>query len=208
MGGYGSGAYGWLGTRTAKMAVEQCRSIDIRRWQREDLLHRSFTWQWLNDKGEQVASIGVYGYEDVILLKYKADDEPIETEIPLDETPNGYGRRKWFLCPSCFRRCAILYLKGKYFKCRICHNLNYRSSQIKGDKIAEIDQKLNKLVRRLGGTSYKPGMFPPPRPKGMHQSTYDRLLSRFRWLEMKRHEAFGEEMRNLVKRIGSGEKAV
>jgi hypothetical protein len=45
------------------------------------------------------------------------------------------GERWWFICPlvkagvACGRRVRKLYLCGKYFGCRHCHNLTYRSSQ-------------------------------------------------------------------------------
>jgi hypothetical protein len=57
MGGIGSGNwYRW----SKRDTVEDCRSIDIRSWQREGLLMPGhwFGWQWTRD-GETVASIGV-----------------------------------------------------------------------------------------------------------------------------------------------------
>ncbi|MFH2035897.1 MAG: hypothetical protein ABIJ45_05785 [Candidatus Zixiibacteriota bacterium] len=41
------------------------------------------------------------------------------------------GKRYWFLCPNCGRKCRILYLppKSNYFACRKCYNLTYRSQQ-------------------------------------------------------------------------------
>lgn len=52
--------------------------------------------------------------------------------VHIDSTPCNYGGcRWWFLCPSCHRRCRILYLApgSDYFACRICHNLTYTSQQ-------------------------------------------------------------------------------
>jgi hypothetical protein len=46
------------------------------------------------------------------------------------------GRRWWFICPlvkdgrACNRRVGVLYLAGgKYFGCRHCYNLTYKSSK-------------------------------------------------------------------------------
>jgi hypothetical protein len=57
MGGAGSGSwYRWHKRDT----VEECRSLDIRRWQRDGLLTegRYFGWNWTRN-GEQIASIGL-----------------------------------------------------------------------------------------------------------------------------------------------------
>src|SRR5262249_33440709 len=56
----------------------------------------------------------------------------------LEATPTQFGgRRWWFLCPliargmACNRRAGKLYLPpgAKYFGCRKCHDLTYRSCQ-------------------------------------------------------------------------------
>ena len=49
--------------------------------------------------------------------------------VYLDTTPCNYGgERWWFRCPSCGRRCRILY-GGPEFTCRVCRDLTYRSQQ-------------------------------------------------------------------------------
>ena len=45
------------------------------------------------------------------------------------------GSRAWFLCPTCNRRCAILYP----VKCRLCLGLHYAS---------EYEGKLDRLLRK------------------------------------------------------------
>lgn len=72
------------------------------------------------------------------------------------------GRRFWFICPltkdgkSCQRRVGKLYISGKYFGCRTCNELGYRtqyrkyngplSREFKIIKLAdEIDEKRNKM---------------------------------------------------------------
>lgn len=45
------------------------------------------------------------------------------------------GRRYWFICPlmrngvACYRRIGVLYLGGKYFGCRRCYDLAYKSQK-------------------------------------------------------------------------------
>lgn len=51
-------------------------------------------------------------------------------EVSLVTTPCYFGGvRYWFVCPSCGRRVAVLYLaRGDvYFRCRHCNNLSYHS---------------------------------------------------------------------------------
>jgi|SRR5215470_16982295 len=42
-----------------------------------------------------------------------------------------HGRRAWFLCPRCQRRCRKLYVNGFYkiLACRRCLGLRYRSQE-------------------------------------------------------------------------------
>ena len=75
--------------------------------------------------------------ERVLLLSYcLRGSEDISTAIRLHTTrPNFGGRRWWFECPllvgdrECGRRAGKLYLKGRYFGCRDCHDLTYQSCQ-------------------------------------------------------------------------------
>ncbi|MEM8556793.1 MAG: hypothetical protein AAGG50_03015 [Bacteroidota bacterium] len=64
--------------------------------------------------------------------------EVIDYEVRLARTPLHFGgHRVWFVCPllkngrACGRRCGKLYLPpgARYFGCRNCHDLTYRSSQ-------------------------------------------------------------------------------
>lgn len=199
MGGYGSGLYG-SGSKSPKVTVEECRSIDVRRWQREKLLKPglSFTWHWRDDEGKDRASIGVITQEDCVQLVYRADGKPIRTDIQLSETKTGFGMRKWFHCPSCGGRVAILYLKYNYFKCRKCQELNYSSSQLSGD-VGYYHSQLAKLCRKLGEEYDPMGYWPPDKPKGMHQTTYDRYRARYWQLVKKRDALFLAGMQRLTK---------
>ncbi len=73
-----------------------------------------------------------------ILLHYNVTDNRTGQSserryfIHFESTPCNYGgKRWWFLCPDCGRRCRILYLPSNqvYFSCRVCHNLSYESQQ-------------------------------------------------------------------------------
>ena len=57
--------------------------------------------------------------------------------LQADDMPHG-GRRWWLVCPNthCERRCASLYRPAdeRYFCCRHCHDLSYRSAQTSCDR--------------------------------------------------------------------------
>ena len=60
MGGYGSSRWGW---HSAKTTVEECRSLDASRWQREGILApdhiQAGGWSWTDARtGKRQASIG------------------------------------------------------------------------------------------------------------------------------------------------------
>jgi len=188
VGGYGSGLYG---DGKGKTPVERCLSIDIRQLQKQnvlDLKGKILTWNWTKN-GENVASIGMIPKENHLLLTYLANKERITTPIYYEESETGYGERKWFTCPFCSKKCALLYLKGKYFACRKCHGLNYKSSQLSGDMDYYHDQ-LMKLCKILK-VEYDPmDPFPPWKPKGMHQKTYEKHAARYRELAEKRDRLF------------------
>jgi len=73
----------------------------------------------------------------LLTLNHRSEHEkPVELPILLTPTyPHLGGKRWWFICPlvingvECNRRVRKLYLYGRYFGCRHCHNLTYRSSQ-------------------------------------------------------------------------------
>jgi hypothetical protein len=148
MGGYGSGRKFY----SAKTTVEDCRSIDATRWQREGIIFalrssRGGRWIWSDpDTREERATIGyesdceeAYGS---IRLQYTItrEDEKIalnyKVELVTTQTPWG-KLRWWFICPlvvngrSCGRRVRKLYLPGggKHFGCRHCYDLTYTSCQ-------------------------------------------------------------------------------
>ncbi len=100
--------------------------------------------------------------------------------VTLAWTPCRYGGwRPWFQCgveangAYCGRRVAILYGAGKYFACRHCYRLAYPSTR--ADALSRTLTRVQAIRVRLGGTANMRAPF-PPRPKGMHERTYTRLL--------------------------------
>jgi hypothetical protein len=95
--------------------------------------------------------------------------------IPFASTaPHIGGSRLWLLCPSCGRRCRVLY-GGERFRCRECQSLTYRSQQ--EDPISRATTQAHQLRARLGQEGSLDEPF-PQMPKGMHWTTYARLEAR------------------------------
>lgn len=123
MGGIGSG---WFGKRSTRATTEDYLAVDVRRLLRESLLTpgRCLDLTWTTDRGATVASVRGHVKADRVILG--------SSDVRLDWTRCGLGgRRAWFLCPRCFRRCCLLYhARGftclMWFACRVCHGLAYR----------------------------------------------------------------------------------
>ncbi len=170
MGGYGSTRWSW---HTKKDTVEDCWIISIFDLKREGTLEsetkRRGSLVWSNAfTGERAASIGyelntsgVNSYFRVYytITSWDGRKSNYDYKIELQTTPCHYGgRRWWFVCPLsvngryCGRRVGKLYLPpgGRYYGCRHCHDLTYRSSQ-------ESDKRVNAL-KRLGALAILEGM--------------------------------------------------
>jgi hypothetical protein len=188
MGGLGSGSYYRFGSRDC---VEDCLSLDVRSLWRDGWLKlgTTFTMTWRHHLRDSSVGILVLGDADVertraVEFSYfwgpEGRNEDISYAVPLTWSPCNFGGfRPWFVCPgvvkgvSCGRRVAMLYLKGRYFLCRHCHDLTYASRQETG-RIAAL-HKCRRIRRRLGGSTNLTEPF-PEKPKGMHHKTYWRLL--------------------------------
>ena len=176
MGGYGSGRSGYRGV------LEHYRSLSVNRFHREGMLRGwgQTTWAWLDEDGEQAASIGVGFSPEALELEYTVSPgEPeakrMHYQVPITWTPCHYGgERPWFICPnvSCQRRVGKLYLRGGYFICRHCAGAAYGSQrETVSDRLM---RKARKIRRRLGASmNLTESVW--RKPKGMHWKTFERL---------------------------------
>jgi hypothetical protein len=128
----GGGWYIW----NKKDTVEDHHGLDVRYLYRQGILtfgFHSISWSCGERK---TGSIGYWGGDDSITLDYRhrkagSDDwEDVKQTVSLSWTHCNYGgRRPWFICGNCGRRVAVIYGVGKYFACRHCYDLTYRSCQ-------------------------------------------------------------------------------
>ncbi len=182
---YGAGRPGW------RVKAEHCRSLDVRRFAKENMLQfGAWAWVWRDpDTQKETASISVRGEVDRIVLSYSANGEAIRTEVPITKTPCGFGgSRAWFQCPRCSRRVGKLYMRGPHFACRTCHQLSYASQA--EDACARTWRRQAKLEAKLGPNWC--------RPKYMHHKTRDRLLATIFDCEARRDDVLSEQLSRLL----------
>lgn len=175
MGGDGSGR-----RNCSKETTAAYLQLDVRWLHRNGYLipGRIGSVQW-SRRGEPFASINVRAVQDRVILSYshRADGEERTNEqypVRIEQTRCNYGgTRVWFVCPArgCSRRVAVLY-GGRIFACRHCHKLAY-DSQRESSYLRAL-HKAQAIRMRLGGSASMYDPF-PPKPKGMHYQTYERL---------------------------------
>ena len=152
-------------------------SIDLA-WLRKRKLDQVGQWSTLrwSRAGRETGSIRVEHLAHGLRLVYRArkNDEwtSVDEVVPFVEMPLRLGgTRRWFSCPSCQRRCRILY-GGSRFRCRTCYRLKYETQY--EPAFARAATRAWKIRQRLGADGGIADPF-PARPKGMHQRTYDWL---------------------------------
>lgn len=140
MGGFGSGNRSPRPDRKATVEEFSHLSLGVSWFARVGVLvdggAGDFTWR--SPRTDAVileADYEVYAYEDgevLMGLTYRlTDEETLRQEdlfLDWDSLCLG-GKRWWFFCPRCGLRRARLYLRSRYFACRVCHQLTYQSSQ-------------------------------------------------------------------------------
>jgi hypothetical protein len=139
---------------------------------------RNFNTSWTRN-GETVATVRVSVGYDCVVFSYRQSWRggpwrDCTNTILLTWTECHYGgKRPWWQCPGCDRRVALLYSGDGWYACRHCRNLAYRSQRETEEDLAS--RRANRIRDRLGwprGILNMPG----GKPKGMHWTTYLRLV--------------------------------
>ena len=138
MGGQGSG--NWY-RFDKKSTVEDSLTLAMRdfRGRISHLSSGTFSWTGAGGHSPSVDYRVAWGDSPTINLHYRwRDSENVDIPIHLQSTPTQFGgERWWFTCPlivggvACNRRAGKLHLPpgARYFGCRKCHDLTYRSCQ-------------------------------------------------------------------------------
>ena len=179
MGGWGSGRPSGNGKRKAEDALP----VDIRKWNRQGLIYPGsrITSSW-SVGGRVYNTIGAVALADRLILQYKYRGESIEQDIRFTWTRCNFGgKRIWFLCPCCSRRCAVVYTYEKYFACRLCSNIAYQTqNETWQDRLFS---QANRLRKRIGARPGAANPLPIFKPKNMHQKTWDQIRWQIKLLE-------------------------
>ena len=135
----------------------------------------SLTWSC---GGEPTGNINYTMFENTMVLNFKwrdyGDWESVKQTICFDRTRCNYGgTRRWFLCPHCNKRVAILYGADVRFLCRHCYRLPYASQG--EDYMDRMERKANKISLQLDPDCLEDEYY--CKPKGMHWKTFNRLIS-------------------------------
>ena len=196
MGGSGSGRTAGMGLLRDK--CHEYHSVDLAWLRRNGYLRTgydgSITWSLAGNKTGWIQ----YRVEsDGLWFSYRTrprggEWRDVDELIPFTYSATNFqGQRRWFLCPSCKRKCRILY-GGSLFRCRCCQGLKYEGQY--APSYGRAATMCHQLRKKLGYSGALSDPF-PTKPKGMHWRTYERLrrkdqilLNRWlagmaRWLE-------------------------
>ncbi len=129
-----------------------------------------------------------------------------DVPILLDWTePHLGGRRAWFRCCSCGRRCTVVYGRERRWGCRRCWRANYPSQ--KEAPFDRLIRRAGRLRRRLGDTVCKVPIdyvefagIPPDKPKRMHWRTYHSLCGQLEEIEREAARLFHAQAARLLSR--------
>ena len=113
-------------------------------------------------------------HDKAIRLDYSFRGKSYAYDVGITTSSCHYGNyRYWFNCPNCNKRVGVLYCAGLYV-CRRCIGANYATQLMQ--PIDKLFRKVAKIRHRL---EWKPGIANGHggRPKGMHYSTYARLVA-------------------------------
>ncbi|MBM7096659.1 hypothetical protein JSY36_12965 [Bacillus sp. H-16] len=178
MGGTGSGIYG-ARLKEPKVTLEQCKCLKIDQVQNNIDPTTKELPMWIEKDGEsQNRALGI-AWTDC----------------------NLGGKRPWFICPGCDdRKGKLFYMRGEFY-CRLCHDLAYRTTQISGNRVAELDWKIHKVCQRLElqSTDWLNQVDHLVKPKNMHRTVFFKLRIILMYLKEKRAQAQLNEMAKLKK---------
>jgi hypothetical protein len=171
MGGCGSGSRNRWASKT-----DEFHRLDLAGFKREWFENwRVGTLTW--SRGDHVTGrIGYHLRPDHMRLVYLSGPEgnrqSVDERFELAFTDQKLGgQRLWIVCPSCQRRCRVLY-GGRYFRCRKCWRATYES-QYERYRVPGLSSA-QRVREKLGGEAGMAYCF-PRKPKGMHWRTYRRL---------------------------------
>lgn len=177
MGGQGSGSWYRYGH---KGRLEQQLRIDIRYLKKNQMLKPgayTLSWNYGDEEAAARASLIVTRQKMIVACSWTdgetGEPQKMKWVIELSESPCRYGgSRKWFICPRCGYRLAVLVMTPPHVGCRHCLHLSY-ASQSENVSYRGL-RRMDKIANRLERDEFFGEML--LKPKGMHWKTYNRLV--------------------------------
>jgi hypothetical protein len=179
----------WLsGRHPTKVTVESSYTLDIGRLLRTGALvpgavtSGSIVWS-IAATGEKQATIGYEAHMAdpagaYVRLHYTVNGAAQDYRVGLRRAPCRLGGfRWWWQCPRTGHDAAKLYLPSgaTMFLSRRAYRIAYRSER--GGPLDRSHIRQMRLYAKLGAQYRAFSEFAPPRPKGMHHRTYERLCA-------------------------------
>ena len=128
------------------------------------------------------------------------------------------GVRPWFRCPGvvdgveCGRRVRKLHLPrgGRYWLCRECYDLGYRSSRKSANALDTAELRYRRAFAKADAENRRPhpnnAPFQPTRPKGMHHDTFADLVDAVEDARDEWEKELNKEMRELLEHTEDGDE--
>lgn len=205
MGGLGSGGHNNKG----RGLVEGHYRLDASQLKRMGAFAEGYDGRltWQHADGMPGPSVRVLGGSDAIQIECVAKRpdgswERRKEHIPLLTSYRNYGgAQTYFGCPRCATRVKRLYIGSAKFLCRHCLGLVFTSSQERS--VDRAFRRMRKLRRRVGANT---GLDDPigPKPKAMHQRTFDRLFNQILDAEAEVNDSFIPVLARLQRFEGGG----
>ena len=180
---------------TTAPPLDDFLNIDVRRLSRDGYLEvgsrKRMAWRVSGELLGPVVITAGSDFVDIIDEAKAPGRRRFGASVQLTETSVTYGTRRWFVCPECDRRCALLYIDDtELLVCRICLGAPYLSASL--GKSARLQDRREKARRALfvdaEGNAH--------RPKGMHTDTWLR-----RWMVLwDAEKAIAEEAASILDR--------
>src|SRR5262249_45826135 len=139
--------------------------------------------------GEPFGSISLVTQGNGVRLLYwvtgsNGERSSVDELVPFCYTASRFGgRRRWFMCLKCGRRCRRIF-GGRRFRCRQCYGLKYASRNMNATQRAM--HRADRIASRLHDMwkgSMKARCEFPPKPPRMRWATYQRLEQQYKRLQ-------------------------
>ena len=166
--------------RRKRMTIERLLAdcLDVRELRRLRMFDENWITYSNSFRWPKVVGLTMVRY--LIRLELRGRSVPQQIRVSWTKVHFG-GERPWLHCPHCERRVARLYHgMGGYF-CRACIGNPPYASQTKSAQ-GRLHFRACKL-RLLLASEARLSLPVPERPRGMHQSTYERLTRRLGQLD-------------------------